>query len=211
MRLYVNGQLVGVTAHSTFPTVPSQLPITIGKSAYGDQFDGSIDNLRIYNRALSIEEVQSLGTANLPQVSIDGPTSGKLGQPLAFTAAASDPDPIDASQLSLVWNVYSGSSSIATGVGSTTTFVPQTYGDYVIEFQATDTDGLTATASVVVNVDETDIGPIEDTNPVQNQVLENAPIGSVVGVTALAVDPDNGDAVTYALTTMLVVVWLLTR
>ena len=158
MRLYVNGQLVGATSHANFPTIASSLPVTIGTSSYGDMFDGVIDNLRIYNRALSAEEVQLIGaTGNPPQVSIDGPTSGRIGASLTFTGTASDPDPLDASQLSLAWNVHSGANLIATGVGTSATFVPRVYGNYVVEFQATDSEGLTATQSVQTSVLLTDI------------------------------------------------------
>ncbi|MCE7564467.1 hypothetical protein LZS86_18625, partial [Aliivibrio fischeri] len=45
---------------------------------------------------------------------------------------------------------------------------------------------------------DNDVGPVTDSNTVDNTISENADIGSVVNITGLAVDPD-GDDVTYAL------------
>jgi hypothetical protein len=43
------------------------------------------------------------------------------------------------------------------------------------------------------------IGPLSDSDAAANQVTENAANGTVVGMTALATDPDVGDSVTYDL------------
>jgi Concanavalin A-like lectin/glucanases superfamily len=59
LRLYVNGALVGTEAVAD-PAFASPGPITIGCDAlYGAHFRGKIDELRIYNRALSGSEVQA--------------------------------------------------------------------------------------------------------------------------------------------------------
>ncbi|POR40076.1 hypothetical protein CRT23_25920, partial [Methylobacterium sp. V23] len=42
-------------------------------------------------------------------------------------------------------------------------------------------------------------GAISDSNAAANQVAENSPAGTLVGVTALASDPDAGDSLTYSL------------
>ncbi|WP_211340295.1 cadherin-like domain-containing protein [Amphritea balenae] len=44
------------------------------------------------------------------------------------------------------------------------------------------------------------IGPVTDADINLNQVAQNAPAGTVVGITAIAVDPDPADSVTYSLT-----------
>ncbi len=73
--LYVNGVQVGQNTSMTLS--PSSLGNTtqnwIGRSQYaGDPFlDGQVDDFRIYNRALSVSEVQSLASGSL-LLSIDG-------------------------------------------------------------------------------------------------------------------------------------------
>ncbi len=49
------------------------------------------------------------------------------------------------------------------------------------------------------DIDEFDIGRIGDTDPYPDEVVENAPPGTVVGITAYALDNDGSDHVSYAL------------
>ncbi|MBK6973391.1 MAG: tandem-95 repeat protein [Sterolibacteriaceae bacterium] len=55
-----------------------------------------------------------------------------------------------------------------------------------------------AIAVTVTDIDESDIGPVQDRDGAPNAVVENAPSGTAVGITAVAVDPD-GSAVSYSL------------
>ena len=67
---------------------------------------------------------------------------------------------------------------------------------------ATDIHGVTATQVVTVtvtDVNEAAIGTLADSDASANAVAENAPPGTPVGVTALAVDADGTDTVTYHL------------
>lgn len=45
-----------------------------------------------------------------------------------------------------------------------------------------------------------DVGPVTDSSTVANQVNENSPVGTAVGLIALAIEPDPGQTVTYSLT-----------
>lgn len=59
LRLYVNGQLAGSRAIAG-PAAVSAGPLRIGGNAvWGEWFSGSIDEVRIYNRALSQAEIQA--------------------------------------------------------------------------------------------------------------------------------------------------------
>ncbi|MFM7073406.1 MAG: cadherin domain-containing protein, partial [Planctomycetota bacterium] len=73
-----------------------------------------------------------------------------------------------------------------------------------IVVRATSQDGSFSTLKIVIaigDVDEFDISPISDANPAANYVLENSAIGTVVGLTAYASDPDaTNNTVTYSLT-----------
>src|SRR6266550_3488691 len=101
MRLYVNGVQVGTHAVSgSITTSNGQLSIG-GNNVWGEYFAGLIDEVRVYNRALSAGEIQTdmttaLGSASpsdttLPTVSITAPAGGAvLTGTTAVTANASD-------------------------------------------------------------------------------------------------------------------------
>lgn len=62
MRLYQDGDLVGSVAKSgTISTNPG-VPVAIGNqpAGAGRPFDGNIDDMRIYDRALTAAEIQAL-------------------------------------------------------------------------------------------------------------------------------------------------------
>jgi len=59
MRLYVNGVQVSSRAQ-TGAIVTSTNPLQIGgDSIYGQYFTGRIDEVRVYNRALNVAQIQS--------------------------------------------------------------------------------------------------------------------------------------------------------
>jgi hypothetical protein len=59
LKLYVDGALVGTTAQ-TGAIVASDGKLTIGGNTFwGEYFTGLIDDVRIYNRPLSITEIQT--------------------------------------------------------------------------------------------------------------------------------------------------------
>jgi hypothetical protein len=58
MKLYVGGTLVASQAHTGSVTKTTD-PLRIGGDWSGEMFTGVIDNVRIYNRALSASEIQS--------------------------------------------------------------------------------------------------------------------------------------------------------
>jgi hypothetical protein len=78
-------------------------------------------------------------------------------------------------------------------------------GVYNVTLNVTDNNGGTGTQAVVVTVTDVadNIGAVSDSNAAANTVAENSVVGTVVGVTALAVEPQTGDTVRYALTTNL--------
>jgi len=86
LRMYVNGVEVGTRAVSQ-PIAPSANPLKIGGNAvWGEYFAGLIDEVRIYNRALSRNEIQNDMTVPVgvvpdttaPVVSLTAPLDGAL-------------------------------------------------------------------------------------------------------------------------------------
>jgi hypothetical protein len=155
MQVYLNGQLVASRATGG-PLVANTAALTIGGSEnYG--FQGLIDEPTVYNRALSPIEIQSIvnagsagkspliAVANVaPTPRLSGYSSGLATQVLTYTAAATDPSPVDAT----VGFTY----SINWGDGSPIQTVPAAAGNgrgvsisHVFTTARTDTVSLTAT------------------------------------------------------------------
>ena len=72
-----------------------------------------------------------------------------------------------------------------------------------VTVRATSADGSFSTQSFtiqVTDVNESGVGPISDTdNATADFVLENSAVGTSVGITAEATDPDGTDSVSYSL------------
>lgn len=64
---YINAEL-GVP--DIFPAVVNSNKLYIGRTSMSDYFDGQIDDVRVYNRALSQQEIVQLYETNKPQVQI---------------------------------------------------------------------------------------------------------------------------------------------
>ena len=101
LRLYVNGTQVSSVAKSG-TILTSDNPLQLGgDSIYGQYFSGLIDEIRIYNRALTASEIQSDmnasvggvtgGDSTAPTVSLTGPGAGStVSGTVAVSATASD-------------------------------------------------------------------------------------------------------------------------
>jgi hypothetical protein len=63
-RLFVNGNQAGTTVAKSTSTDCTTQPLTIGASTNNfTRFNGAIDDVRLYNRALSPAEIQTLYTS----------------------------------------------------------------------------------------------------------------------------------------------------
>ena len=104
LRLYVNGTLVASTAHTGAITTSTN-PLQIGgDSLYGQNFAGLIDNVRIYNVALTAAQIQTDQTTAVNPV---GPDTTPPSQPGTLTATT-----ISGSEVDLSW----GASTDNVGV-----------------------------------------------------------------------------------------------
>lgn len=74
LRIYVNGELLGenfISFSSPInPTGNSTIGVQLNRSEGGSYFDGQIDDVRIYDRALSTSEVSALYYSEAPQFQI---------------------------------------------------------------------------------------------------------------------------------------------
>jgi hypothetical protein len=171
------------------------------------------------------EQAVTVGVSNIDEVA---PTFSSLtatsvteNQNLLYTAVATDTDfnephtatsvtyslKADLADDTALLNIDSitGAVTLKTGVLDTDASDAKT--SYTFTVVATDAAGLPREQAVTVDVlndvsdDNTPVAfaTTPDSDPTVNTVQENAPEGTLVGVTASALDPDSGDTVTYSL------------
>ncbi len=78
----------------------------------------------------------------------------------------------------------------------------ETQATHVIVVTATSSDGSSRTAPFLINVldaNEAGVGALADADVAANSLAENASLGSLAGITALATDPDLADNISYSL------------
>jgi hypothetical protein len=97
LRFYVNGAQASSTAASGNVTVTDGVLSIGGNTLWGEWFGGSIDEIRVYNRALTAAEIQAdMNTAIAPDtippsVAVTAPAAGsKVNGIVSLTAAAND-------------------------------------------------------------------------------------------------------------------------
>jgi gliding motility-associated-like protein len=118
---YVNGILIGTETFLTNIT-PDALPMQIGRDVPGltEVFNGKLDDIRIYNRALSACEVASLYTPGSTSPSISGftPPSGAVGTAIVINGTNFDPSPTN--------NVVSFNGTVASVTAATASSITAT-------------------------------------------------------------------------------------
>ncbi len=100
IRLYINGVQEGSSLAMVGPIETNTLDLGIGTEPPGAttpyRFQGALDDVRIYNRALSASEIQALAGANQPpaQPTLVAPTNGGTGVSTApdLTVNVTDPE-----------------------------------------------------------------------------------------------------------------------
>ncbi len=124
---------------------------------------------------------------------------------VGVTALATDSDGTDTVTYSLDTNA-GGLFAIdsVTGVITVAGAIDrETAASYTITIRATSSDSstITSTSTITIgDVDEFDTTQVVDSSPTLNSVVENAAIGTSVGITALASDADaTTNAITYSL------------
>ena len=165
MRLYVNGGQAGIRALSGGVRISGN-PLSVGgNNIWSEWFAGQIDDVRIYNRALSATEITNdmntpVGGApppdtTPPTVSITAPAGGALVRgSVNLTATATDNSGTVASVQFLVDDVPLGAPDTAAPFAASWTTSSSANGPHVLKARATDAAGNAATsAPVSVTVD----------------------------------------------------------
>jgi RHS repeat-associated protein len=216
-KLYLNGNVVGTT--STASTTPqTSLDFYLGYRPYssGTPFNGVIDEVSLYNRALAANEVQSVyfatssGKCSSPPVgslwvNLTSPTNVQSfidPAPVPLQAAVYDNT---GTNLTVKFYVHTTNSMTATLIGTATqattngayynlTWNNVHYGNYPITVQAVDNLGLSNSAVGVFTVLPTNNPPIVNiTYPTSSSVFA---AGSDITITATATNAPSGGTVT---------------
>jgi hypothetical protein len=143
--LYRDGHLLGASV-SSVGAVAVNADWVIGASAVaGDRryFNGGIDDVQIYNQALSESEIQQAMGYQPPALNVDTSIPAAEGQPYTLNLSATYPTgiPNTVSSWTLDWGDGSG---VATAAGATVslTHTYATPGEYVLVATATDAQGV---------------------------------------------------------------------
>jgi hypothetical protein len=148
--IYVNGTryLSGPLGPAFSGATDFATPFVIGNNGAGGgirNFDGVLDEMRVYNRFITDEEARMLATDpdNNHAPVIEGPTNliAKVAQPVALQGVAMDDGQPFGKTLATRWSVVSGDASKvqfadASVPGTDVTFTKT--GDYVILISASD-------------------------------------------------------------------------
>jgi len=134
------------------------------------------------------------------------PENSANGTLAGITALASDPDAGETISYSLTdsaggrFAINPGSGVVTVADGSLLNYESAT--SHFITVKATDLAALSTTQAFLISVTNVNEPPtgISDSNPAPNTVPENSANGTVVGITALASDPDAGTTISYSLT-----------
>ncbi|HYV11049.1 MAG TPA: PKD domain-containing protein, partial [Pyrinomonadaceae bacterium] len=163
MQIYVNGVLKA-SRQTTAPMLANNLPVTIGISPGGFNFRGKIDEVNLFNRALTPQEMLAIYNAqgggmckdqvNHPPVVNAGPDRTiTVRDSASLQGTATDDGQPAGSTLAVNWSVVSGPGTVTfenAQQASTTATFSQT-GTYVLRLTANDSD-LISDDDVVVTV-----------------------------------------------------------
>ncbi len=87
LRMYVDGALIDATNLSSGPLIPGNGPLSIGgNTIYGEWFKGLIDEVRVYDRALSASQIQADMAAP-----VGAPASSAPGRPASEVGSWTPP------------------------------------------------------------------------------------------------------------------------
>jgi hypothetical protein len=148
LQVYLNGSPEKFGTKLPNTTLPrfTTSKLTVGDfpaTASSAPFNGQIDEVRLYNRALSIDEIQDLAKAkpaNMgPKIVLNAAeVSGTAGQPVEVGAVVTD-DGLPGA-LTLQWQKASGPGSVVFSdpVSGTTDATPSTAGSYGLRLLASD-------------------------------------------------------------------------
>jgi glucose/arabinose dehydrogenase/chitodextrinase len=203
--LYFNGVAVTVQTETSTPTTNTQ-SLVLGQTAHGERWRGLIDEVRIYNRALSHAEIQA--DMNTP-LGNSTPDTAPPSIPTGLNAA-----PLSQTQINLSWNASTDNVAVAgynvlrNTVPVATTTTPS-YADtgltantlYTYAVRAFDAAGNNSLYSASVGASTLPVPPPDTTPPTVSisTPAANSTVSGVVTVSAVASDSSGVAGVQFLL------------
>lgn len=187
-KLWLNGILDVTAAESTASVAnyPSHLRIGSTPSASPTWFNGMVDDVRFYRRALSTNEIMALAVSNIaPSIAIGPAPAATNGVAATLNATATD-DGLGG-PLTAWWSQVSGPGkvSFADSNSPVTTVTFNQAGAYTLRLSASDTQ-VELCDDLAVNV-----GP--NPNIYEDWIAQSFPGVTNPAVIGIAADPDNDD------------------
>lgn len=163
-KVYVNGQLRATQPCSFSSLLVSTQPLNIGREASGipgRNYAGLADEVQVYNRALSLAEIQSIYNAGLNQapVAVDDSYSTNQDTPLTVAAPgvlANDTD-ADSDPLTAVKVSDPANGAVTLNSDGSFTYTPNAgfFGSDSFSYTANDTYAASNVATVTMTVNHT--------------------------------------------------------
>jgi len=195
-RAYINGEQKNHVLNPSPPLLNNE-PVRIGAGGYysvSDFFKGVIDEVRIYNRALSAMEILNLH--DTPPIANAGPDQAVHAGMIVTLDGSLSTDPDAHYPLSYSWNIISkpdGSTAILSNPSAVTpSFTTDLPGDYTVELVVTDSLGLGSAPDTVV-ISTTNTAPVADAGPDQAVIV----LGTVVMLDGTQSYDLEGDPITF--------------
>ncbi len=160
--IYLDGVYKGVSNINN--VVSNNVSISIGRLGAGSNFfNGIIDEVKIYNQALSAEEIMAeyqAGTRTSditpPSIAINSPTNGQAFTTSTITVNGTASDNVGLSKVEV--KVGNGTWVTASGTASWSTTVNLASGSNTITARATDASGNLKESSIIVTYSTTSSG-----------------------------------------------------
>ncbi|MBN8604209.1 MAG: cadherin domain-containing protein, partial [Planctomycetes bacterium] len=199
VTIYVNGAAAGSTTLTSAINYSNWTNNRIGSSnwAVDRQFRGAMDDIGIFDRALTSTEVSALASSTtLPTVSNATLAENTINGTLVFKARSSDVDNGDSVSYSLLSGNTNGSFAINSSTGQVTVANSSSLNfevnsSYALVVRATDTAGLTADQTVTISLSDVNEAPVDITLGSLPTGLTTAGSSSLVSGTTYQLTPNT--------------------
>jgi chitodextrinase len=190
LKLYVNGAQVGSTPLAGNIALSNGVLRIGGNNSFPEWFQGQIDEIRVYNKALTPAEIQadmnkSIGTPDTtpPSTPTNFAKTGSTATTISTSWTASTDNVAVAS-----YNLYDGATQVGTATGTTYTFTGYTCGtSHNLAVEAVDTSGNVSAAKATLTAST---GACDTTPPT---VSITAPVGGTTVSGSVAVNANASD------------------
>lgn len=205
MKIYVNGVL-DKTEGFAFPINNANWDFFIGAgcappicNSYNNLFNGLIDEVSIYNRALTAAEIRAIVTPGVPPTAEAGVNQSiHAGQTVQLDGNGSFDDTTPTQNLQYAWSFTSvppgSTATLSYPTASKPSFVADLSGTYVVSLVVTDADGLSSIPDDVT-ISSLNAPPNAEAGPDQGSF-----VGNLVTLNGSASNDPDFDPITFSWT-----------